>query len=65
MKLIQSKSFCSGVVRIRADEAITLNYWHKVRIARLDGYATMQIDDGSVYSDQAKVCTFYILTQYY
>ena len=46
----------SGVVRIRSDEAINLNYWHKVRIARLDGYAMMQIDDGGTYSDQAKVC---------
>jgi hypothetical protein len=45
----------SGVVKIRSDVSITLNYWHKVRIARLDDYATMQIDDGVVYSDQAKV----------
>lgn len=43
------------MVRIGADEAITLNYWHKVRIVRLDGYATMQIDDGVAYSGQAKV----------
>ena len=42
-------------MKIRPDEQVTLNSWHKVRIARLDGYATMQIDDGLVYSDQAKV----------
>jgi hypothetical protein len=38
-----------------SDEPITLNYWNKVSIRRLDDYATMQINDAKIYSGQAKV----------